>query len=62
MSKTNITTEADLLKVKKLITKIGVDYMNANSPIKLSDAVEILEPFVKIDDAINSAIKKINKN
>lgn len=49
-----------LLDIKKQVTSLGIDCLQSNTPISLSDSQIVLKPFSDIEVAIEKSIKKIN--
>ncbi|MBF7090483.1 hypothetical protein IUY40_02845 [Flavobacterium sp. ALJ2] len=60
MQNSNIKNK--LIDIKRQITELGVEYLGTQEPIPLSDVGMTLKPFIKIDTAINLALKKISSN
>lgn len=60
MQNSNIKNK--LIEIQRQITELGVEFLGTKEPIPLSDVGITLKPFIKIDSAINMAIKKISSD
>jgi hypothetical protein len=60
MQNSNIKNK--LIEIQRQITELGVEYLGTQEPIPLSDVGMALKPFIKIDSAINMAIKRFSSD
>ncbi|MCC9016958.1 hypothetical protein [Flavobacterium lipolyticum] len=50
-----------LIEIKNNLGKLGLEYLETQMPVALSDVGLTLRPFTGIDTAINSALKKLSE-
>lgn len=51
-----------LLDIKQQVAKLGMEFLETQEPIPLSDIGLQLSPFIKIDSSIDQALKKFSSD
>jgi hypothetical protein len=51
-----------LLDIKKQISDLGIEYLETQMPVALSDIGKTLKPFVEIGSSLDQSIKKLSSD
>ncbi|RUT68657.1 hypothetical protein D0817_20060 [Flavobacterium cupreum] len=51
-----------LIDIKKQISELGIEYLETQMPVALSDIGKTLKPFVEIGSSIDQSIKKLSSD
>lgn len=58
----NLTIVNKLIDIKKQISELGVEYLDTQMPVALSDVGRTLKPFVDIGSTLDQSIKKLSSD
>ncbi|TDO68775.1 hypothetical protein EV143_12037 [Flavobacterium chryseum] len=58
----NLSIVNKLIEIKSQISALGIEYLETQMPVALSDIGKTLKPFVEIGSSIDQAIKKLSSD